>query len=535
MIRVLRSTGDTTAGDTTSRIYQARIQAQALAFEQAADAHLVLNGEALILDANAAAAALLDASCAALHRRPLRQWIAPADRERFDAYWGASLDGRASSGTSFTITGTTPLAVRAASTVLRDSSGTLVGVHLVLARHTPTAAALGSGPWARLLRAAGEIGWSGFAQETAAALTALLGAPRAALLVRHEDGLRVEADAGWPARERITGRVLSVDETPLAEALAGTVARWRHAEDGSSLDVLASGAHAGLAVPVPVDDAPARVLVALDAPFRVFDAGWQREAERLAQLVALVADRHETLLALETYEQTLGRSAEAERQFLSALSHDIRTPLSAIIGFASVLSDELEEPHREMATYIEDSGKRLDQLLSDILEHGKLEAGRITLDPEPVALAREVEVTVRPFRLTAERQGLALSVEVDEAVRHARAWLDVGALSRILQNLLSNAFKFTGDGSVTLRVQAEGEQLRVDIADTGCGIQPAFMDRLFQAYQREHEGGDTPAGSGLGLAITKRLVDLMDGRIEVTSEVGRGTTFSVFFRRMQES
>lgn len=238
------------------------------------------------------------------------------------------------------------------------------------------------------------------------------------------------------------------------------------------------------------------------------------------------------------FEQSLTESREdalelarLKSSFLADMSHEIRTPLTSIIGFADILIEEVPEHHRELAQLIRQSGHRLMQTLNSVLDLARLEGDAlngttVTATAERfdvVALTRQV---LDLFRLQATQRGLALTLTAPDAPVFAR--LDAGALSRILTNLISNAIKFTPHGAVTVTVaEASEDRLEIQVADTGIGISDAFMTRIFDAFQQEGEGHPDPKGSGLGLTITKRLVTLLQGSIEVESQKGHGTVFTV--------
>jgi signal transduction histidine kinase len=213
------------------------------------------------------------------------------------------------------------------------------------------------------------------------------------------------------------------------------------------------------------------------------------------------------------------------------MSHELRTPLNAVIGLADLLLLETGDPitkrQREYIDGIAQSGRHLLALVNDVLDLAKIEAGKHDLSLEPVAVREAIEEALTGLVPLAHKRGVSVSVQVPGAVREARA--DRLRLRQILYNLMSNALKFTDrGGSVTVSARDDGEQIRIAIADTGIGIAEADRPRLFQAFEQlVTPSGDRPTGSGLGLALTKRLVDMHGGTIEVASELGAGTTFTV--------
>ncbi|SHK61074.1 PAS domain-containing sensor histidine kinase [Rhodothermus profundi] len=219
--------------------------------------------------------------------------------------------------------------------------------------------------------------------------------------------------------------------------------------------------------------------------------------------------------------------ARLKSTLLSNISHEIRTPLAGIIGFAEVLEEELDDPHRELASLIRDSGRRLLETLNTLLDLARIEAGAFMLTPEPFDAVDEVRQSVRIFQNMIENKGLKLVLDVpDEPVP---VYLDRNGFHRIVINLVSNAVKFTDQGMIRVALAARGDQLQLQVQDTGVGIDPAFLPHIFEEFRQEHDGlTRSHRGSGLGLAITHRLIEMMGGRIEVTSEKGKGSTFTVW-------
>jgi signal transduction histidine kinase len=213
--------------------------------------------------------------------------------------------------------------------------------------------------------------------------------------------------------------------------------------------------------------------------------------------------------------------------FLASMSHELRTPLNAVIGFSDVLLDELFGPLNErQGQYvrdIRDSGRHLLELINEILDLSKVEAGRMELEPAPVALPELLEGALALVRERAARQ--ALTVTVDVAPDVGAVWADPVKLKQVVVNLLTNAVKFTpSGGSVGVRATLEGGEAVVEVRDTGIGIAPEDQERIFEAFQRGDRRVSTE-GTGLGLTLSKRFVELHGGRIWVRSAVGAGSTF----------
>lgn len=216
--------------------------------------------------------------------------------------------------------------------------------------------------------------------------------------------------------------------------------------------------------------------------------------------------------------------------FLANMSHEIRTPLTSVIGFSEVLEEEAEGDYVRFARLVRESSIRLKEVLDSVLRLSKLEVGAVEFEPQELDLATEVERTVELLQPQAADKDLTLRMDVPEEVP---AHLDPGATGRILDNLVTNAIKYTpSGGEVDVRLRADEVWAELEVDDTGRGIDEDLLPNLFEPFVQSDEGKDQGKGSGLGLAITKRLVDGMNGQIDVDSEPGGGTCFTVRLERM---
>jgi PAS domain S-box-containing protein len=263
------------------------------------------------------------------------------------------------------------------------------------------------------------------------------------------------------------------------------------------------------------------------------------EGGKPVRLVGIIADITQSKLTeearvksqrLEAENHQIQEASRLKSQFLANMSHELRTPLNAIIGFADLLHSGAiaagSPQQMEFLGYIGTSGRHLLQLINDVLDLSKVEAGKLEFFPEPVdlqALAKEV----KDILLTAiQQKHIDVSVEVDPALPLLS--LDPSRLKQVLFNYLSNAIKFTPDGGrVTIRARREGlSHVRIEVADTGIGIAAADLPRLFSEFQQLDAGLDKQhQGTGLGLALTRRLVEAQGGTVGVSSVVGRGSVF----------
>jgi PAS domain S-box-containing protein len=285
---------------------------------------------------------------------------------------------------------------------------------------------------------------------------------------------------------------------------------------------------------VPIGD---RGLLSIGSPTTAgIDAFDLRLIEILAGNATGVLDRIEREQELVRAKETAEEASELKSAFLANMSHEIRTPLTSIIGFAEAIGDNVPEASRpdangqdvlHFASLIEKSGRRLLDTLNSVLDFSQLEAGSMQISPARVDLGEEIDDTVDLFRTRAHDADVALRTQL--AARPLPVYADPEALRRILRNLVSNAVKFTdAGGTVTIRAASSDDAVRIEVEDTGIGIDPAFIPDLFNAFEQESTGSKrTHEGSGLGLAVAHRLVTLMHGSIDVDTEKGEGTCFTV--------
>jgi signal transduction histidine kinase/DNA-binding response OmpR family regulator len=261
------------------------------------------------------------------------------------------------------------------------------------------------------------------------------------------------------------------------------------------------------------------------------------------ELITLLADRAVRAVEREVFvrerEQLiadLSAASAAKSDFLAAMSHELRTPLNAIIGFSELLLDEDGATDgtivRSYADHIHGSGLHLLDLINEVLDLAKVEAGRLELNVVPFDLAEllgQIAATMRPL---AERKAITVTTTLP-AGRSVQG--DPARIRQIVFNLLSNAIKFTGHGgSVRLVGESDGDEVRISVADTGPGIASGDLKRIFEAFEQVGDQGGTE-GTGLGLALSQRLAEAHGGRIEVESELGKGSRFIVRLPRQAAS
>ena len=255
-----------------------------------------------------------------------------------------------------------------------------------------------------------------------------------------------------------------------------------------------------------------RNLVSMQDQYRKVNSDPDRKVDELAQA-----------------NMALYESNRLKRDFLATMSHELRTPLNSILGFSEVLlsSDQLDDKKLRWVRNIQSSGEKLLNLINDILDLAKIEAGKMQVRLENFSIHDICEGLLNMFRPMAEKKNIDLRGQIDPAIPVLRQ--DITKLQQILQNLLSNAIKFTPEGGrVMLKATAEGSHVVLTVSDTGVGIAPAEQSVVFEKFRqsgnpltREH------AGTGLGLSIVRELAKLLGGDVFLQSDLGRGSTFTI--------
>ncbi len=258
----------------------------------------------------------------------------------------------------------------------------------------------------------------------------------------------------------------------------------------------------------------------------------RRVQERTSELLQVKANLEAEISERKRYEQSLQKANRMKNEFLANMSHELRTPLNGIIGFAEFLLDGkpggLNPRQNEYLGDILNSGRHLLQLINDILDLAKVESGRMDLSPETFPLSGAIEEVCSIARPIAHKKQIQLEVKISRELESVT--LDQQKLKQVLYNLISNGIKFTDDGGrVEISAAPMGpEQFRISVRDTGIGIKPEDMKRLFREFEQLESGAARRyEGTGLGLVLTRKIVELQGGSIRVESEIGKGSTFSV--------
>ena len=263
--------------------------------------------------------------------------------------------------------------------------------------------------------------------------------------------------------------------------------------------------------------------------------GLPDESNRIRRIDGVIEDitgRKETE-RLRIERDAAEAASKTKSDFLASIGHEIRTPLNSILGFSQILQAQLgEERLQQYIHAITASGKTLLRLINDLLDLSKIEVGKFELQPSAVDLqrvAREIQLVFMP---SVDEKQLKFVVDLDPNLPRT-VFLDEVRLRQILVNLLRNAFKFTDKGRISLSLRVVGTSrpgtvdLEIEVADTGMGVPPEDQETIFEAFtQQRRQDQAKYAGTGLGLTITRRLVEILGGRISLHSEVGKGSTFT---------
>ena len=340
-----------------------------------------------------------------------------------------------------------------------------------------------------------------------------------------------EGIVGWSVAERKAARVADATTDPRFKTLAsGTTPKSVMVMPLESPNRVVGALTLGRKQVKPFTDLEQALVrvIANQAAISLDNAALHASAQRQLQEIAL--QKHE----LEVANAQIRENSRLKSEFLANMSHELRTPLNSILGFSEILKDNLAgkmspQQEQECLENIHSSGRHLLNLVNDVLDLSKIEAGRLELQYEEFQVGSCISEVLTVVRPLAERASVNVVVELDNESALLRA--DKGKLKQILYNLLSNAIKFTPEGGQALvktRTKPRAGQLVLQVKDSGIGIAPDHHEQIFSEFFQVQAAADRQfEGTGLGLALVKRLVGLHGGTIKVDSQLGKGATFTV--------
>lgn len=271
-------------------------------------------------------------------------------------------------------------------------------------------------------------------------------------------------------------------------------------------------------------------------PRRVVELPYQEEGgdpKVFRIILSSIADHANQILGVVTIIQDATKDREIDRmksEFVANVSHELKTPLSSIKAYTEMLLDgeaQDEDSRKEFCTIIESETDRLSSMIDNLLDLSRLEAGVIEMNMERVNLInmlKSIEDTMRP---TAGKKKIELKTDISQYIVPVLG--DAGQLNRVFVNLMSNAIKYTREGGkVDIKARLEGDLIRVDVRDSGLGIPEESLSKIFEKFYRVKENQTAAKGTGMGLAMVKRILEIHNAEIKVSSKVNEGSCFSVF-------
>ncbi|MDR3405232.1 MAG: PAS domain-containing protein [Chthoniobacter sp.] len=364
------------------------------------------------------------------------------------------------------------------------------------------------------------------------------------LLALTRDGkeLIARAQAGWPdanfgnrvpvGRGSQSGYTLETGEPVIASDLS-TETRF-----STSSAVATAGLKSGLSVLVEGAEGPLGVLAAFTVAQRTFVQDDVHFLQSVANVLTATIQREKAEESIRQAREQAELASRAKTEFLSRMSHELRTPLNAILGFTQLMEAEKLGPNlAESVEHISSAGKHLLSLINEVLDISRIDAGRFALTPEPIEVHGFLSEAIESILPLARRHEIPVLLEPATAAMPPLQVLgDRQRLHQVMFNLLSNAVKYNrAGGRVTVTYRVDGPRIRMTVADTGRGIEPDKLARLFLPFERLGAESTDIEGAGIGLALSRGIVNALQGELNVESHVGEGSTFWVTLPRADDA
>jgi len=238
---------------------------------------------------------------------------------------------------------------------------------------------------------------------------------------------------------------------------------------------------------------------------------------------------------LEQSNVELTKTNQMKNEFIGIINHELKSPITTVISGIDVIkahgTDKLDESQRKLINIMQENGMEMLRLTNDLLDLSKIESGKIIVHSEPVPLLNMLEETVQSLMSEIEKKNIKVTTKIDDSI--TTIFADSVQLKQVIFNLIENAVKYTGEkGQVNIEAKDTGDQIKIDVKDSGIGIKKVDIGGIFDKFAKRPAGF---RGTGLGLYIAKSLTEAHNGKIEVSSEEGKGSTFSVFLPKKPAS
>ncbi|EDY18511.1 multi-sensor hybrid histidine kinase [Chthoniobacter flavus Ellin428] len=360
-------------------------------------------------------------------------------------------------------------------------------------------------------------------------------------LTRDGKDLVVRSQAGWPPNS--TGNRISVGRGSQAgyTLLAGepVIVNDIAAEKRftTSRAVLDARLKSGISVAVKGSEGPLGVLAAFTMAARAFAQDDAHFLQSVANVLTAAIQRERAEESIRQAREQAELASRAKTEFLSRMSHELRTPLNAILGFTQLMETETLGPSlAESVEHVSRAGKHLLSLINEVLDISRIDAGRFALSPEPIEVHGFLSEAIESIQPLATRHVIPVTLEPATAeMPPLQVLADRQRVHQVMYNILSNAVKYNRiNGRVTVSYRVDGPRIRITIADTGRGIEPEKLSRLFLPFERLGAESTDIEGSGIGLALSRGIVNALHGELHVESRVGEGSTFWLTLPRADE-